>query len=433
MTQEKSSKKEGMRKVEAMFTENPDYVRQLMQRACQNIIEEERTEHLAAESYERRPGRKGYRSGYKSRELKTRVGKLELRVPQTRGTSFYPTLFEKYQRSEKALNVALMEAYVQGVSTRRMKKITEQLCGTKFSATTISNLAKGLDEELDKFRNRKLTMAYPYLVVDARYERVRRNKAVIMQAVLTISGINEEGIREILSVELADLESAATWGDIFYRLKKRGLKDVRFIVSDAHAGIKAAVTKYFTGAIWQRCRVHFMRNLMGMVTRKNRKELAALIKYIWGSETVEEAREKTEQVVAFYEKKLPRVADKIEDGIEDTLNVMSLPLSHHKRMATTNMQERLNQSIKQRTRVARIFPNEESCLRLITSVVMETHEDWISERRYLNMDDNELSDGLPFAQGKLIEEVRGTINLGLSPLGVNAFKNNDGAEFAERS
>lgn len=184
MAQRKSNKKGELREVKAMFSENPDYVRQMVQRLCQDIMEEERTKHLGADSYERTRERQGYRSGYKPKQLKTRVGKLELQVPQTKNTAFYPTLFEKYQRSEKALNLALMEAYVQGVSTRRMKKITEQLCGTEFSAGTISNLSKSLDEELDKFRNRELTGEYPYLIVDARYENVRQNGAVGKQAVL---------------------------------------------------------------------------------------------------------------------------------------------------------------------------------------------------------------------------------------------------------
>lgn len=414
MTQGKSNKKEEMREVRAMFSENPDYVREMVQKLCQNIIEEERTKHLGADSYERTATRNGYRSGYKPKQLKTRVGKLELQVPQTKGTSFYPTLFEKYQRSEKALNLALMEAYVQGVSTRRMKKITEQLCGTEFSAGTISNLSKNLDEELDKFRNRQLTGEYPYLIVDARYENVRQNGAVGKQAVLAIAGINETGFREILSVEIANLESGTTWGNIFCKLKRRGLKGVKFIVSDGHEGIKAAVTKHFTGCIWQRCRVHYLRNLMGMVKRKDRKTLVNLIKYIWDSETTDETRKKMKQVISFYEKKFPKVADKIEDGIEDTLNVMILPRAHWRRLSNTNMLERLSQSIKQRTRVARIFPNEKSCLRLITSVLLEIHEDWISGRRYFNM-----TNDLLVAENSQEEVVQEPINLDLLPLAVN--------------
>ena len=424
MTQGKSSKKEELEKVEAMFSENPDYVRQLVQRACQDIIEAERTEHLGAESYERTEGRKGYRSGYKSRQLKTRVGKLELRVPQTKGTSFYPTLFEKYQRSEKALTVTLMEAYIQGVSTRRMKKITEQLCGTTFSAGTISNLAKDLDEELDKFRSRKLSGEYPYLIVDAKYENVRQNKTVDSQAVLSIAGINKEGYREILSVEEANLESEATWGEAFSKLKRRGLKGVKFIVSDAHEGIIAAVTKHFTGCKWQRCRVHYQRNLRGMVKWKDKKAITKMLRYIWDSEEIEEAREKIRRVIKFYETKNPKVADHMENTVEDTLKVMTLPPSHRKRMATTNMLERLNESIRQRTRVARIFPNGESCLRLVTAVLLEIHEDWISGGRYLNMNAGEENARLDMESKKESvkdsEAVQAEIMLGLSPIAVNA-------------
>ena len=390
MTRRKSSKKEVMGKVEAMFTENPDYVRQLLQGLCQDIMEEERTQYLKAGSYERTAERQGYRTGYKPRTLKTRVGELELQMPRVRDRSFYPTLFEKYQRSEKALNLALMEAYVQGVSTRRMKKITEQLCGTKFSSGTISNLAKDLDDELDKFRERDLSGSiYRYLVIDARYENVRQGGVVVNQAVLMIAGINEDGKREILGVEIANLESGATWGEVFRHLENRGLRGVKYIVSDDHKGIREAVKKYFTGCIWQRCRVHYIRNIMGMVGRKDKKGIVKALKYIWESETPEEGRQKVKEVVKFYEDKIPKVADKIESNIEETLNVLALPFSHRRRMSSTNMLERLSESVKQRTKIARIFPNERSCLRLATAVLLEIHEDWICSKQYLNMSPSE--------------------------------------------
>lgn len=386
MARKKFSKKEAVSEVKAMFSDNPDYVRQLLQELCQNIMEEERTEFLKAGIYERTGKRQGYRTGYKPKTLKTRVGKLELSVPRVRDSLFYPTLFEKYQRSEKALNLALMEAYIQGVSTRRMKKITEQLCGTEFSAGTISNLAKTLDEELDKFRNRDLSSSvYKYLVIDARYEHVRQGGFVVNQAVLMIAGINEDGKREILGVEIANIESEATWGDIFSRLKERGLHGVEFIVSDGHKGIREAVKKHFTGCIWQRCRVHYIRNIMGMVGRKDRKGVVKALKYIWDSEMLEEARQKVQEVVKFYEDKIPKVADKIESDIEETLNVLALPPGHRRRMSNTNMLERLSESVKQRTKVARIFPNDQSCLRLTTAVLLEIHEDWICSGQYLNM------------------------------------------------
>lgn len=279
-----------------------------------------------------------------------------------------------------------LRAHSQGVSTRRTKKITQQLCGTEFSATTISNLSKKLDEELEKFRNRDLSdQAFKYLIIDARYEKVRINGAIVDQAVLLIAGITEVGYREILAVDVVNLESEATWGKIFEDLKNRGLRGVEYIVSDAHKGIKNAVKRHFTGCIWQRCQVHFIRNIMKLVKNKDRKGLAKALKFIWEAETIEKARERVKLVVKFYEDKLPKVADKIEKEIEETLGVLKLPLNHQRRMKSTNMLERLSGSISQRTKVVRIFPDRNSCLRLITSVLKEIHEDWISGRRYLRM------------------------------------------------
>ena len=384
MAQKEISKNPVESEVTGLFSENPDRLRELVREICQQIIEAEMTEHLGAGWHERTPSRKGSRNGYKGRSLHTRVGEIELQVPQARDSSFSSRLFDRYQRSEKALCLALMESYIQGVSTRRMKKITRQLCGAEFSATTISNLSKNLDEELEKFRNRDLSgKKYKYLVIDARYEKVRQNSVVVDQAVLIISGITENYYREILAVEIANLESEATWGRIFNNLKTRNLQEVEYIVSDAHEGIRQAVKKHFTGCLWQRCQVHYIRNLMKLVKLKDRKALAKALEFIWNSETADEAREKAGKVISFYETNNPEVADKIESDIEETFTVFALPVSHRRRMKSTNMLERLSGSIAQRTRVVRIFPDRASCLRLITAVLKEIHEDWISGRRYL--------------------------------------------------
>jgi len=384
MAQKEISKNPVESEVAGLFSENPDRLRDLVREICQQIIEAEMTEHLGAEWHERTPDRKGSRNGYKGRSLHTRVGSIDIQVPQARDSSFSSRLFDRYQRSEKALCLALMESYIQGVSTRRMKKITRQLCGTEFSATTISNLTKTLDEELEKFRNRDLSgRRYKYLVIDARYEKVRQNSVVVDQAVLIVSGITEDHYREILAVEIANLESEATWGRIFSNLKKRNIEGVEYIVSDAHEGIRQAVKKHFTGCLWQRCQVHYIRNIMKLVKLKDRKALAKALEFIWDSETTDEARKKAGKVISFYEKNNPEVADKIESDIEETFTVFALPASHRRRMKSTNMLERLSGSISQRTRVVRIFPDRASCLRLITAVLKEIHEDWISSRRYL--------------------------------------------------
>lgn len=298
MAQGKISKNLVESEVAGLFSENPDRLRDLVTEVCQQIVEAEITQHIGANWHERSENRKGHRNGYKPHTIKTRVGEINLQIPQARDSSFKTQLYDRYQRSEKALCLALMESYIQGVSTRRMKKITKQLCGTEFSAATISNLSKNLDEELEKFRDRDLSgKKYKYLVIDARYEKVRQNSVVVDQAVLVISGITEDYYREILAVEIANLESEATWGRIFSNLKKRNLRGVEYIVSDAHEGIRQAVKKHFTGCMWQRCQVHYIRNLNKLVKLKDRKALSKALEFIWNSETVEEAREKAGSVI----------------------------------------------------------------------------------------------------------------------------------------
>lgn len=382
----KEGKEKLLRETVSIFGDNQEPLKELVENICQNILEAEITRHLEAEPYQRSDNRKGYRNGYKPRALKTRIGKLSFQVPQSRDGSFSTELFARYQRSEKALSLALMETVIQGVSTRKVKKITEALCGTDFSAGLVSSLCKTMDEELDKFRNRDLSdTSYTYLIIDARYEKIRVAGQVVNQAVLIIVGVNEAGYREVLSVEIANLESESTWGEIFKRLKDRGLRGIRLVVSDDHQGLKNALFRYFSGVLWQRCQVHFIRNLLGLVSRKEKKQLIKSLHYIWESEDLKEAQSKIRQVVAFYEGKYPEVADKIEAETEETLSVLSLPQEHRKRLATTNCLERLSQTIKQRTRVVRIFPNRESCLRLVTALLQETHEDWITGHKYLNM------------------------------------------------
>jgi transposase-like protein len=255
---------------QAALLDDPDFLRGVVQDAVQAILEAEMTAHLGAERYERVDRRSGHRNGYKPRTLHTRVGTLELRVPQDREGAFSTELFARYQRSEQALVVTLLEMYVQGVSTRKVAAITEQLCGTSFSKSQVSALAGTLDATLAAWRERPLTVAYPYLSVDARYEHVRVDGRVVSQGVLVVAGVREDGRREILAVEVADTESEATYEELFRRLKTRGLHGVILVTSDDHAGLRAAITRHFQGVSWQRCQVHFARNLTGRVGRAHR-------------------------------------------------------------------------------------------------------------------------------------------------------------------
>jgi transposase-like protein len=361
-----------------------DGVRRLLETVVQRVLNEELTAFLGAEAYERTDGRTGYRNGYKPRQLKTRVGTLELLVPKDREGRFSTTLFERYQRSEKALLLAVAEMYVQGVSTRKVKEITEALCGLEISKTQVSELAKGLDAEVDAWRSRRLEKTYPYLIVDARYEKVRKGPQVVSCGVLIVVGISEDGYREILGTYTAPAENDTTWAEVFRDLEDRGLRGVRFVVSDDHKGLRAAIERHFSGALWQRCQVHFLRNVLGHVSKKDRKWAVDLMRAITNAATRTEARKQLQAAVAAFEERYPTVAALLDEHGEEMLAVYELPDPHRKRMRTTNLLERENEELKRRTRVVRIFPNEASCLRLVTVLAMETSEEW-QDRRYLDM------------------------------------------------
>jgi putative transposase len=351
------------------------------------MLEAEITEHIGAAPYERSVTRTGHRNGHKPRTLRTRVGTLNLAVPQDREGTFSTRLFSRYQRNEKALVLALMQMYIEGVSTRKVKEITEELCGTSFSKSLVSSLAGSLDSELEAWRMRRLeAKAYPYVFVDARYEKVRVDHKVVSQGVLIVSAVRDDGMREILGVEVADTESEATYHDLFRSLKRRGLSGVQLVISDDHEGLKAAIARHFQGASHQRCQVHYARNLLGMVGYARRKELASDLRAIFAAPSRKQALTIASSVAERWRQKgNEKVAEHIEEHIEECLSCLAFPESHRRRIRTTNGLERLNQEIKRRTRVVRIFPNEKSCLRLVTALAVEQSEEWITGRRYLDM------------------------------------------------
>ena len=370
----------------AMMAEQKDFLRPLIQEVLQQVMEAEMDEALGAEKGERTSNRVGYRSGYYGRTLVTRVGKLELRVPQDRQGRFRTEIFERYQRSEKALVSALTEMYVQGVSTRKVKAVTEELCGHEFSASTISRMNQSLDKELDKFAKRRLEDAYPHLILDARYEKVRERGVIRSQAVMIAIGIDWEGRRCVLAVELANRESASSWKDFAVGLKQRGLNGVELVVSDDHAGLRAAIREVLAEAAWQRCYVHFLRNALDHLPRKADDECMTELRWIYDRRTIEEARQDLAAWLKKWGKRYQKLCDWVEANIEETLTFYRLPRQHHKNMKSTNLLERLNEEIKRRTLVVRIFPNAASCLRLIRALAVEMHENWIEAVRYLNME-----------------------------------------------
>lgn len=369
-----------------LFSEEKDALKEILREALQELLEQEMTDSLGAAKGERSPARLGYRSGYYERSLITRVGKLELRVPQDRQGHFSTDLFERYQRSEKALVSALAEMYVQGVSTRKVKAITEELCGHAFSASAISSVNKTLDESLEKFAKRRLEEPYPYLILDARYEKIREDGVIRSQAVQIAIGINEEGRRQILAVELANRESESSWRDFLVGLKERGLGGVEFAVSDDHPGLKRAIWEVLPGAVWQRCYVHFLRNALDHLPRKANDDCLQELRWIYDRRDISEAQKDLAQWLERWQKKYPKLCAWVEESIGETFNYYRLPLQHHKHMKSTNMLERFNEEIKRRTHVVRIFPNAASCLRLVRALAVETHESWLEASRYLNMD-----------------------------------------------
>jgi putative transposase len=371
----------------ALLKGDPEGLRELVRAVLQEALEAEMSDALGAAKSERTTGRLGYRSGYYGRTLVTRVGKLELRVPQDREGRFSTELFERYQRSEQALVASLAEMYVQGVSTRKVKAITEELCGHAFSASAISAVNKRLDEGLAALAGRRLEEPFAYLILDARYEKVREAGIVGSRAVLIAVGIDRDGRRQVLAVELANRESRSAWKDFLLGLRERGLHGVEFVVADDHAGLKAAVREVLPGAFAQRCYVHFLRNALDHLPRKADDDCPQELRWIYDRRELAEARADLAAWLRKWSPRYDRLTSWVEENIEETFTYYRLPRQHHKHMKSTNMLERLNEEIKRRTHVVRIFPNAESCLRLVRALAVEAHENWLEASRYLNMDD----------------------------------------------
>lgn len=366
-----------------------DLFRAMLEVMAHRVMEEEIARHLGAERHERRPERTGHRNGYKPRSLKTRLGELALRVPQSRGVEPYsPMLFARWERSERALLVACAEMYFMGVSTRKVKHVLEKMGGMELSASTVSCVAQELDEKLAEFRQRRLDEhTWPYLVVDATYVKVRKKGRVVSHAVLVAAGINSAGRREILTWRQADLESEDTWTEVFRELKQRGVQGVTWVISDGHAGIRAAAQTQFYGAGWQRCWTHCMRNALAKVGHQHKDAFAKELRAARRFDDVATCLAEAERVAHRWEKNDPRVAAQIREQFEQTLAVHELPREHRRRVYTTNLLERLMREVKRRTTVVGIFPNEASCDRLIGAHLLERQEAWECERmRYLVME-----------------------------------------------
>lgn len=346
----------------------------------------EREEALKAAPYERNPERAGYANGYKDREYASRMGSLRIQIPQVRGLSFYPRCLERGERSEKALKLAVAEMYIQGVSTRKVSAITEELCGFEISSTNVSKCAIQLDEGLKKFRDRPLTGKYAYVYFDAEYEKIRHDSSVIDMATLIAIGVAEDGKREILGISSRLSESEVHWRDFFEELQRRGLSGVLLFISDAHAGMKAARRAVFPSVKWQRCQFHMAQNAQSYAPKESmKKEIGESLRRIFHSCDYAAAQDEKRKCIEKYKVSAPEFVKWLEDNIDEGLTCFSFPEAHRKRIRTVNGLERLNREIRRRTRVATLFPNVASCERLITAVLQDIHEDWITGKRYLDM------------------------------------------------
>lgn len=360
-----------------------DAVPELIRIVLNAAMRIERQKHLGAEPYERTPERQGYANGYKPKTMATRVGKIAFDIPQVRECDFYPSSLEKGIRSERALKLALAEMYVQGVSTRKVAAITEQMCGFAVSSSQVSKATAELDEQLQAWRERPLGCT-KYLYLDARYEKVRQAGQVRNAAVLLAVGVNEDGNREVLGVSVSLGEHEVHWRSFLQGLVARGLCGVELIISDAHSGIKRATRAVFGGVPWQRCQCHLQRNAQAYVPRRSMKRgVASDIRAIFNAPDSQEADALLKKTMAKYAQDAPRLSTWMGENLPEGLTVFAFPEAHRRLIRTTNGLERLNREIRRRSRVASLFPNDASCLRLVTAVVMEISEDWQTGKRYI--------------------------------------------------
>lgn len=359
----------------------------LLETVLNQVLKAQATEQLAAEHYERTPDRQGLRNGSYPRSLTTRVGSIELQVPRFRNGKFSTDLFAHYQRSEQALVLSLMEMVVNGVSTRKVSRITEELCGTEFSKSTVSELCKQLDPAVQAWNTRSLAAtAYPFVTVDAMYVKVREDGSVRSRGVFIGYGVNMEGNREILGLMVGDTESEASWGEFFTSLKARGLHGVELITSDTHGGLVQAIRQHLQGVTWQRCQTHFTRNILDAAPKALQAEIKGMVRSVFGAPNLETARKYLQQTLEAYQDTAPKAMGILEQGFDDATAVLVFPEEYRVRLRTSNGQERINGEIRRREQVIRIFPNREAVVRMIGALLIEMEEHWGTSRRYMDMD-----------------------------------------------
>ena len=375
---------EWIRKIQG--EEQIDFLRELVQMFAQSLIDAEATQKVGANPYERTEERKTQRNGYRKREWNTRLGTLDLKIPKLRQGSFFPSILEPRRRAEQTLAAVVQEAYVNGVSTRKVDDVVRALGLDGISKSEVSRLCKQLDEEIQQFKGRPLEREYPYVWLDATFPKVREGGRVQRMAFVIAIGVTDTGEREVLGFDIGISENGAFWTEFLRGLKERGLRGVRLVISDAHLGLRQAISEVLTGAAWQRCKVHTRRNVLSQVPKKQQPMVAAIIRTIFAQPTQEAARGQRRRVVEELRGKFPKAMQILEAAEEDVLAFMALPGEHWRQICSTNPLERRGREMRRRMDVVGIFPNRESVLRLMGSILQEQHEEWMVSRRYFSLE-----------------------------------------------
>ncbi len=368
----------------AQMEQDTDFLREGVRVLSQALMELEVSEQLGAGRHERTEGRKGYRNGYREREWDTRVGTVELAVPKVRDGSYFPSLLEPRKRAERALVAVVQEAYVQGVSTRRVDDLVKSLGMTGISKSQVSRICAELDEEVERFRSRPLEGKYPYVWLDATFVKARQSGRVVSQAVVVAIGVRAEGTREVLGLDVGPSEDGAFWMGFLRGLVARGLSGVRLVISDSHEGLKTAIASVLTGASWQRCRVHWMRNALSHIPKGEQALVAATIRTVFAQPTPELTREQYRRVSDTFRGRYPRLSGLMDGSEDEVLAYTAFPTAHWRQVWSNNPLERVNKEIKRRTDVVGIFPNEGAVIRLVGEVLSEQHDEWQVSRKYFS-------------------------------------------------
>jgi putative transposase len=370
----------------AIIDQDADFLKEGVRVLSQALMEMEVEEYVGATRHERSPGRTGQRNGYRERSWDTRVGTVDLKVPRVRDGGYFPSLLEPRRRAERALSAVVQEAYVHGVSTRKVEELVKALGMGGISKSRVSEVCEELDEEVERFRSRPLEGSYPYVWVDATYLKARQDGRVASTAVVIAVGVKAQtGEREVLGLEVGPSEDGAFWTSFLRSLVGRGLSGVRLVTSDAHRGLKGAVEAVLQGASWQRCRVHFMRNALSLVPKTAQQMVGATIRTVFAQPDSESARQQWRRISEGFRSRFPRLTELMEEAEEDVLSYAAFPVEHWQKIWSNNPLERVNKEIKRRTNVVGIFPNEAAVIRLVGSVLSEQHDEWQVSKRYFSV------------------------------------------------